>query len=243
MKRSLTAFCEHLLLGDAASAWAAWNTWRADLRALSGLRLDGGFGIEYCAAASAVHDWLGVFLESRRALTPENGLLPENRLTREAASRALGPFLIGWLRASELNDEQRHAFEQAHRQLVATVANRPPREEPGCEACPMRCLMFSFVAAHIGGLTRQVLPLVMQDPPEKAILSVERATVAAMQSVGAISGQPADGAVRQAWLYCLLTNTKMPGADSIAARDRLLVLLSQRSGLAESKALDVFGSG
>lgn len=242
VRRSMSPFFDHLLLGDVEGAWAAWNIWRADLRALPGLRLDGSFGIEYCAAALVAHDWLGVFLENRRTLSPENGLLPADRLQREEAARSLGPFLVAWLRTPELTAEGRIVFQQAHQQLVATVAKQPPREESGCQQCPMRCQMLSFTAPLVAGLTRQVVPLVMQDPPEKALLTIERATVTAMQSVPAITEQPAPGRVRQAWLYCLLTNMKMPAAESSGARHRLLVKLSDLSRLGDSRDLDVFGS-
>ena len=63
-----------------------------------------------------------------------------------------------------------------------------------------------------------------------------------MQSVPAITEQPAPGRVRQAWLYCLLTNMKMPAAESSGARHRLLVKLSDLSRLGDSRDLDVFGS-
>ena len=82
----------------------------------------------------------------------------------------------------------------------------------------------------------------MQDPAENALLSIERATDTAIQSVGAIAARAADSPVRQAWLYCLLTNMKMPVAESLAARDRLLVKLSHLTRVGESKDLDVFGS-
>jgi DNA helicase HerA-like ATPase len=213
VKKSSASLFDLLLLGEADSAWAAWKNWRADLRALPGLRLDGEFGIEYCAAGLAAHDWLGTLLASRRTLTPEASLLPADRLQREAASRVLGPFLMTWLRASELTADASLAFEQAHQHLVATVANQPPREEPGCAECPKRCQMLSFAAPLVAGSTRQIAPLVMQDPPEKALLAMERAMVTAMQTIPAIADRPADSSVRQAWMYCLLANMKMPAGS------------------------------
>jgi hypothetical protein len=242
VKRSSTRFFDLLLLGETDSAWAAWKNWRADLRALPGLRLDGEFGIEYCAAGLAAHDWLGAFLETRRTLTPEAGLLPADRLQRETAARALGPFLMTWLRASDLTAAERLAFEQAHRHSVATVASQPPREEPGCAECPKRCQMLSFAAPLVSGSTRHIAPLVMQDPPEKALLAIERALVTPMQSIPAIADRPADSSVRQAWMYCLLANMKMPAAEGAVARDRLLIGLSARARAGEAKDLDVFGS-
>ena len=242
VKHSLTTFFDHVLLGEVERAWIAWSAWRAELRALPGLRLDDGFGIELCAAGLAAHDWLGTLLEARRALSPETGLLPADRLQREAAARALGPFLMIWLRASAPLADARAAFQQAQQHLLATVATTPPREQPNCQKCPVRCRMLSYVAPHVAGLTRQVVPLVLQDPPEKALLALERITATAIQSAAAIADCPQSSPIRHAWLYCLLTNAKMPGAETSAARDKLLVKLIELGRPGTDKDLDVFGS-
>ena len=162
VKGNLTPFFDHLLFGDADGAWTAWNIWRADLRALPGLRLDSDFGVEYCAAGLAAHDWLGVFLENRRTLTPESGLLPADRLQREDAARALGPFLVSWLRepmstttlTPTLTPGGRSAFQQAHlQQFVETICTGQPHTRGVwlCERCPARCQMLSFAAPHVIG--------------------------------------------------------------------------------------------
>jgi hypothetical protein len=242
VKCNFAPFLDNVLLGDTEHAWTAWSDWRAALRALPGLRLDKIFGSEYCAAGMAAHDWLGNLLEKRRGITGETAMLPADRLQREAAVRALGPLFMAWLKAAGLGSGEKEALRMARQQLLEIVAKQPPKEEPGCKACPVRCQMLSFVAPHVASLTRQVAPLVAQDPPEKALLAVERTTLTTIQSVPAIAKYPASSPARHAWLYCLLTSMKMPAAESAATRDRLLVKLADLTKLGDNREFDVFGS-
>ncbi|MGH8200918.1 MAG: ATP-binding protein [Steroidobacteraceae bacterium] len=242
IKRTPSSFFEEVLLGEADRAWMAWSGWRADLRALPGLRLDAGLGIEYCAAGLAAHEWLGTLLEARRAASPEGGLMPTDRLQREAAARALSPFLMTWLRASALGADEHAAFQQARQHLLATVVSAPPREDPNCRSCPMRCRMLSFVAPHVAGLARQLPPLVLQDSTERALLAIERSAAAAMRTSGVIAESPPGSMLRYAWFYCLLANAKMPAADTASARDKLLGKLSDLCRHSAEKDLEVFGS-
>lgn len=242
LERSLGPCFDQVLAGEVEQAWISWSEWRADLRALPGLRLDADLGIEYCAAGLGAHHWLGSLLEARRAASLETTLLPADRLEREAAAGALGPFLMTWLRASSLGADERAAFQQAQQHLLATVAATPPRDEANCRSCPVRCQMLSFVAPHVAALARQLPPLVLQDSPEKALLAIERIAAASMRSASVIADRPAGHPLRHAWLYCLLTNAKMPAPDTAAARDKLLGKLSGLCSHGADKELEVFGS-
>jgi hypothetical protein len=102
--------------------------------------------------------------------------------------------------------------------------------------------MLSFVAPHVAGLARQLPPLVLQDSTERAVLAIERSAAAAMRTSGMIAESPPGSMLRYAWIYCLLTNAKMPAADTASARDKLLGRLSDLCKQSADKDLEVFGS-
>jgi hypothetical protein len=217
---ALEELFDGLLLDGVEPAWQAWSCWRSGVPP----QRPGGepaAGVTYCAATQAVYGWLGRLLQARRS---EGRLLPEDRLGRERAARAISALVANWVDRTELTDEGRAAFDQARQGLLDAVAKDPPQERPGCRSCPARCRMLPLVGPHLPIVARSIAARATgSSSADTRLVAVEAAVDG---HIPILRRRPGDETVRRHILYCTLSNVDVP-PEASGHRDELLDLLRE----------------
>jgi DNA helicase HerA-like ATPase len=147
----LAPFFPLLLSGDGEAAWNAWAAWRATW--------DGDQGSAYCAVTQAGNRWLGRLMAARAQAVAKPGPAaggrsagpaPADLLRQDKAAREIAALVGQWLTASEFDAAARQDLGTTRDGLRALLTTQPPRELPGCAACPARCQYLPVVAPRIG---------------------------------------------------------------------------------------------
>ncbi|HEX5415529.1 MAG TPA: hypothetical protein VFZ25_07675, partial [Chloroflexota bacterium] len=198
-----------LLVGDVDRAWDAWSRWRDEQREELplGTASPREIGVSYCAAAQGGYVWLEKVLRVRHLQTDAaGGFTPADRLRREKAARSLADLFLAWSSRDQLDEAARNIFAAARRQVLAAVAATPPRERPGCRACPARCVALAFVAPALPKLRKSLGNKVTADAPVASRLAmIERAAELHLAETPAWP----DPTSRRHLLYCLLVNAEL----------------------------------
>jgi len=237
--RKLVSALEALFMDDCPRAWDAWQGWLAGRRLASRARSGAGsgleYGIRYCAAAQGAYEWLGGVLAGRNEILPGAGQLsPDDRLSREAAARALGELFSQWLSRAELDEGARAAFGAARTSVVSAIADAPPREAGGCTQCPARCLALPFVGPHLAAISKQIAPMIVgTQNPRACLVSIERTIAPIEDGIEALMHDHR-GSSQGRWLYCVLTNAELPSAAE-DKRAELLASLLQSDALSQAR--------
>ena len=220
----------------ASQAWAEWRLWLSTLLNEAPSLTAGApslEGITYCAATRIAHDWLGDVFKARGSLWGKADLLPEDRLARERAARALGTLVMNWIKTigTDLTDEARQAFATAQESVRAAAFAAPPREKPGCAACPSRCRLLPFVAAYQPKLQATVQDnLAKSGTAAEIAANLDRAIAGGTGTASLIpllARRPDDRRLRRDWLYCLVVNTPSAQPGDIAEAARRNAVLDQ----------------
>jgi hypothetical protein len=219
----LLPFFRSVLAGSAGGAWRAWSAWRRDQAA----------GVAYCAAAQAGYRWLATVFAARSPASA--GPVPAaERVRHDQAARELARLCRDWSLRPVVGDSARAEadgsarpvvgdsaraetddaaaeFATAQRRLRRLLAEAPPRELPGCRACPFRCHVLPLLADRLTTLAPAVAARATQATP----------AATRVLSLTSLAGAELDPALTAdtplpALLYCLVTNATADRPDAAA---------------------------
>lgn len=202
---ALLPFFRSVLAGSADGAWRAWSAWRGGQEA----------GVAYCASAQAGYRWLAAVFAARSPASA--GPVPAaERVRHDQAARELARLCRDWSDRTAAGDGAVGAaaaaeFATAQERLRRLLAKAPPRELPGCQACPFRCHVLPLLADRLTTLAPAVAARATQATP----------AATRVLSLTSLAGAELDPALTAdtplpALLYCLVTNATADRPDAAA---------------------------